>query len=668
MHFMKGKSKMNKAKKKQQAIRQKLIAAIAMLMVSAIMVVSSSYAWFTLSTAPEVTGIQTSIGANGNLEMALNNGGVIGTANGTTVLPEKNNTWGNLVDLSTSYGLDLVKLLPSRLDVADGALKQSLLQVPTYGVDGRVSGMEGVLQGIYANGSIPTGNGNGVRLFGTSAGMSDEELALRSAKVNFSSYMDAAKGKAASALTANGGKLAGMAITHGVDTAGTATFTSDQVEALNNVVLALEAAANDLETALKYAVKAAATTQEGGHTFSIEGQTLEQVITAFEAASGEDISYLDTFVGKLDSMKSNIAAAKAVMTTALEKDSNWVWTDFADAINALMDSSNITVNGMSITEVRDDPGALAQKYMDDREIVMNVPTGAGIFADIADFTGNYSAPITIASIDYDPIHLENVPATMKATTTESPAYIDAVNAVLGTLQAFTGGGDTSLSDLYAYAIDLAFRTNAADSNLLLQTEAADRIYEDNTNDQTMGGGSYMEFTVATGYKLETAKRLMGCIRVVLMSTNNGDTSATAPTIYKVAILDVDNLETTANGTVKVPLKLVNYSITSGELVITTNAQGKPEFAADNVIMALNQNAQQNLTALVYLDGNIADNSMVANGEFSLTGQMNLQFASSAELKPMEYTDLHIPGESTEATTESTEATTESTAATEAAGG
>ena len=102
---------MNKAKKKQQTIRQKLIAAIAMLMVSAIMVVSSSYAWFTLSTSPEVTGIETSIGANGNLEMALNNGGTI-TSNVGDSLEEavvKNLTWGNLVDLSDGSGLDMVK-------------------------------------------------------------------------------------------------------------------------------------------------------------------------------------------------------------------------------------------------------------------------------------------------------------------------------------------------------------------------------------------------------------------------------------------------------------------------------------------------------------------------------------------------------------------------------
>ena len=636
---------MNKAKKKQQTIRQKLIAAIAMLMVSAIMVVSSSYAWFTLSTSPEVTGIETSIGANGNLEMALNNGSGTITSNVGDSLKgfdEKNLTWGNLVDLSNGYGLDMVKLMPSRLTFVGGALQQNLLEVPTYGADGRVEKLESVLQGIYANGAVPAGEGNGVRLFGTSAGMSDEALALRSAKQNFKTYMDAAKGKASNALTVNGGNLADMAIAHGLD--ATATFTRAQVESLNNVVLALEAATGDIETALKYAVKAAAAAADGGHTFSIEGQTLEQVIAAFGALSGADITYLDDYVTELNELKTAVANAKGVMTTALAdgaKQEGFAWSDFADAINAMMNSTSITVNGMTIQEVKDKPGDLANKYMTDREIKMNVPSGAGVFADIADFTGDYSANITIPSISYDVINLENVPATMYADTTLAQAHSEVISTAMNSITAGGAGGTASLSDMYAYAIDLAFRTNAADSDLLLQTDAADRIYDNNTLETTQGGGSYMEFTVATGFKLETAKQLMSCISVVFMSTNNGSTSASAPTLYKVAVLDVDNL-TATGGTVKVPLKIAEYTIVGDELVITTDAQGKPVFAAEATIKGLSQNVQENLTALVYLDGNKVDNSMVANGEFSLSGHLNLQFASSAELKPMEYTDLHIP--------------------------
>ena len=52
-------------------IRSKLTAAVAMLLVSLILLVSSTYAWFTLSTAPEVKNITTTVAGNGSLEIAL---------------------------------------------------------------------------------------------------------------------------------------------------------------------------------------------------------------------------------------------------------------------------------------------------------------------------------------------------------------------------------------------------------------------------------------------------------------------------------------------------------------------------------------------------------------------------------------------------------------------
>ena len=98
--------------KRRQDIKTKLMAAIAMLLVSSIMMVSSTYAWFTLSTAPEVTGINTQVGANGNLEMALmpmNGWGTEGfgitSSVGDSEITEnykKNITWGNLINLASN--------------------------------------------------------------------------------------------------------------------------------------------------------------------------------------------------------------------------------------------------------------------------------------------------------------------------------------------------------------------------------------------------------------------------------------------------------------------------------------------------------------------------------------------------------------------------------------
>lgn len=61
------------------------------------------------------------------------------------------------------------------------------------------------------------------------------------------------------------------------------------------------------------------------------------------------------------------------------------------------------------------------------------------------------------------------------------------------------------------------------------------------------------------------------------------------------------------------------------------------------LMDLPQSTQTEMSVLVYLDGEYVENADVATGTQSLTGNMNLQFASSAELKPMEYSDLHLTG-------------------------
>ena len=135
-------------------IRNKLIAAIAMLLVSMILMVSATYAWFTLSTAPEVKNITTTVAGNGSLEIALmptdgllgsirsGNSSIVG--GGTVPITTANTTWGNLVTLSDlSYGLGNINLNPAVLDTTNGgtALTDPAkpITVPVFGGDGRIA-------------------------------------------------------------------------------------------------------------------------------------------------------------------------------------------------------------------------------------------------------------------------------------------------------------------------------------------------------------------------------------------------------------------------------------------------------------------------------------------------------------------------------------------------
>ena len=50
------------------------MAMIVLLVIGAIMATTVSFAWVTLSVNPEVSGVNTSIASNGNLEIALATG------------------------------------------------------------------------------------------------------------------------------------------------------------------------------------------------------------------------------------------------------------------------------------------------------------------------------------------------------------------------------------------------------------------------------------------------------------------------------------------------------------------------------------------------------------------------------------------------------------------
>ena len=134
--------------------KKKLFIIPIVLLLCLALLVAASFAWINLSRTPEISGINTQVGANGNLEIALLNdntymypyeiGTGVGSSAAATTVQQSNMTWGNVVDLSDeSYGLHDVSLLPSRLnlksyDEGRGVVSGNMLMVPTYSVDGRI--------------------------------------------------------------------------------------------------------------------------------------------------------------------------------------------------------------------------------------------------------------------------------------------------------------------------------------------------------------------------------------------------------------------------------------------------------------------------------------------------------------------------------------------------
>lgn len=650
---------MNARKKNGEfaGVRKKLTAAVAMLLVATIMMASSTYAWFTLSTAPEVTGITTSVGANGNLEMALSNQN--GTAPGSSNVGDSNNalTWGNLVQIGDNYGLNNIMLKPSRLNLTgttnNATISSNALLVPSYGADGRVKAFDtATMSGTFdakKSGFVAGSAIFGVRGLGKSTSMSETEQTLYTALISVENSISTAKSIANESITLYGNTLANLAVRHGLN-AGTDedVYKKAEVETINHVLDKLTESKNAIEKALMNAVLVLAAS-EGSNK-----ETYDAVKNAV-AASGATLSTVETAASGLTLPESyNSAKAKWEEITIPAEIKNIsedtasetatvgtnTWESIKDAVNGIVDTAGITLNGKEIADIK------KMNNLGDLIALANNPTlemsaDSGIYGNIAVLVGNLGANIGDILVKNGSMSVTVNSAYMK-TTVEGTALLKTLGTELASKNALTLSDeetsvDKMVNDLYAFAIDLWFRTNASGSDLLLKTDATNRIYSTGGSTETMGGGSTYTFTLPNdSVNLEAAKNLAGCIHV-LFTDRSGN-------VLGVAGLDTTNLvQTTAeNGTVEYTAKLYMQAyeivadggynkITFGELKKGAN---------ENKITGLNQNEAKMISAYVYLDGDSVDNSMVAaTNNVTMTGSLNLQFGSSAELNPMDYSPL-----------------------------
>lgn len=722
--------------KRQKDLKSKLVAATSMLLVATIMMVSTTYAWFTLSTAPEVTGINTAVGANGNLEMALlptsgdTNDITSAAGDSAKAATLSNVTWGNLVDLSTYYGLEQISLMPAAVNLASytetsGTYKlntEGLLKTPSYGSDGRVSELvpntvaNAATAGTGGSMVFPVGSTTsyGVRGIGTASSMSDRQLAYRNYRAAASTAGTMASNMAQSALKNNGEVVAQMAVTHAV---GTDKYYDSDVQALQAIVDAFlgttstDGALDYLEAGMKnsilaaiaskktddyltgedYSTAVAKDTAVNAYISSLANQTLAQIMTSEDTTlqsviTGLGISTMySKYTDMLDKMNNAQTAINNLQKTTVEgsDEEYYAWGGATSGIRSVVgyfaDPDKLTVNGYKTNELMSNLGNFATSAVNG--INVEVPSGAGIFADIADFCGNYEAQITIR-ITYEDMNIEDAPfdATMYAKTNLSSPYLTvlsgAVNA-LGAPDAVTSA-DSNITDMYGYTIDLAFRTNASTgSKLQLQTEAVDRIYNTNTDDSvdTQGGGSTISFTgTSTSFGETQILGLMDAVNVVFYNPDSGeiygiaklDTGTTTVTPDEPAVIEEgDEDESVEEGTegsgsssatvtknysydadtntVTAKLYLMNFSVAEATSANSTAmANGDITFAgkkSDSSLLSLTTNTATKVSVMVYLDGNQVGNDDVANGAQSVTGSLNLQFSTDATLTPMEYTPL-----------------------------
>lgn len=642
--------RMNKTKKSFGNMKKKLMGAVCMLLVASIMMISATYAWFTLSTAPEITGITTSVGANGNLEMALLSGNVndlttqeggVGSSMAAVKDTVANLTWGNLVDLSDdSYGLQSISLKPARFNNAGSWATGNLLSIPVYGADGRVKDLTNNTQ---ASGKYNAENNTwedvnpmpvGVRAIGTNDNLTAQQSGLMSAKAAYNSKISEAQSTIRQALSNNAQGLAN-AVTQLAMNSTDATITPENEAAINSMITATDASLKLIDEAYKQAILAVATTinTDAGYKAAVAAvngaASAKAALTAAGNIEGITIpSQIQNAVNKLEAQKTIVAGAK--------NEGN-----YKTKLTALINTEMVTVNGYNAKhtdngnpDLMGEDGQINPTFMGkmtkDGGVRVEMPDGSGVFAYIATVVGNYSAASEI-TITFKGLSVSNMPSTMVTKVTVDPTLGNALQAVQAA--GTSAGATTTLSDTYGYMIDLAFRTNAVNSYLQLQTEGKQRVYSDSESAATQGAGSSMTFKAVTNaqgnalLKDEEVKSLMKSIRVTFLDPN-GNSS-------QLAVLDMSTAKATADG-IKADLKLGSY--VGGNFVPVANAPGT-DYDDSITLAKLNQNQAQSLSVVVWLDGDTVDNGDVANAAQSITGSMNLQFSSSVELQPMRNTAL-----------------------------
>ena len=632
--------------KKQQSNRKspvgtkrRLTVTVAMLLVACIVMASVSFAWLILSTSPEVTGIATTIGSNGSLEIALLNAVTKGDLSEIrTVVQgslknsiEGNYTWGNLVDLNDeSFGLTNIKLLPARLNatkVGEGyRLDNRSLWVPIYSYDGRIIDLDSnVLTATFKDGAFKTSAGSteyGVRALGTSNTVSAQASALALAKAQITAFTNSAKTSAISAIKGNDDVLLNIMLDYQSNKSA-ATFDDTDLSGLKKMIKDLAKSVEYIDEALRQAIIAyAASTISEEDKFNLaedaitnKEQTIEQILTQYSIDPPEELDeWLDAYAVLDNDVKtaSNLADALS--------GGIYTWAQISPIFTAIIDiQGDVFINDTRVSEMSSDDlsGLLGS------DVRMTIAGGSGIFSDIANFTDNYSTFINLIG--------ETELTVMKGST--EPAYLIALYAAVSTLSAADGSDANIVSELtstYGYILDLAFRCNAPISDLLLQTDAAQRVYDDSTSPSTMGGGSYMEFPLNDHFSLEQTIKLVDAVRVAFVDDQSN--------ILGVAKLNTSN-RTVADNILKAPLYLYEYSLSENPLDYGAMVMGERK-KDNNVITPLTQNVAKAISVVVWLDGDIVDNTMVsAESEYSVSGMLNLQFASSADLIPAENGDL-----------------------------
>lgn len=686
-----------RAYKKALPFLKERVGVIALLFIMSItMMGSATFAWITLSRAPEVNGLATTIASNGNLEIALSD--LDGEApdetkigDGSLGITQKNLTWGNLINLShESYGLSKLTLRPAVLNTG------SLLTKPLYSVkytsDGRISNVisdfaytnyeeqDGAYDffvpdvtkyGVRAISSVTyksvTGEAKLQRLNATVA--QKYATADNTFKTLWSNkdYMNTISG------------LAGVYISWRMSDDGNG---GNEDQDCTSYVERVYEMMNEYKTALHQTgevVLAAANLHYyvycNQNSQNFEEFTMDQLhdgtVKTTLTKAGITVTGLDPYI--TDHQKFNGTKAKdyadgiytKYITNVYEpfKQSESIgWVLMSTYINEMAHINSTTINGTAAQSLG--AGDMISLGFAS-SIVCELKKGLIWNMDWF-YGGNISVRDVKTTLMGQTKTINEIRTSVKQEVNSGKkATFPILKTIDEADKKATAGGlvatDATAAESYGMVVDFWLRTNSPNSLLTLAGEVVTervQVLDDEGNPVLDEEGAVIYETVVLGYSGENRIWEKGDPELPLpaeSSTSQGSGSCyifypETPedhaqalemlSAMRVAFIDEEgtllaqaDMDTTnafeSMGRVLVPLQLRAKSIVTG-----TDENGNDIVENAFYITQLVQNEATRITAIVYMDGSVLENSNVLSSG-SIKGQLNIQFGTSEDLKALD---------------------------------
>lgn len=512
-------------KKALPDLRERVIAVALLLAMSASMLTSATFAWVTLSRAPEVSSVTTNIAANGNLEIAIATGdgttppgesqvGDSSATDGQSILAA-NRTWGNLINLSDpSYGLDHLALRPAQLNTA--ALLTKPLYGAVYDADGRINTLTtnyGYTAWIPAEGNIPAHFGIsddvGVRAISS---IKREQLGFAGDYSNAYDAADIANNTAANtytAITRNDiwmdvlAKLLGTHMTASLnseDKYKNATITSEDMETLiamyEEFVLAHKQEAEAIALQLNLELFAAyggdttkytpfsqtdilAINQNSDSRIKSNGDFSFDVLDNNNVTKTIKITNLKAFLKDYKQLNEDLTTLNTIHE---RKDYRWTASGLYKVVERLMDVNKCLIKKrdensyQTIKQLMDGFGSNPLSALGYMGASCDIVITNGVLYNLEQRVGssvNIQGMTVTAKMYVNTMNLGEQTANITAYVTTSatkPSDFNQDQIYTGTLNtgADSSSGDAVAEDTYALAVDLWVRTNAMGSYLTLE--------------------------------------------------------------------------------------------------------------------------------------------------------------------------------------------------------